>query len=700
VADQIKVPIVSTYDDKGAKKALDDAKKLDQAKPKVTVTADTKTAERDITGLMKKVDLLDKDAATILLTSNATKIAGDITDLIVDIDKLDANDVTIEAKATEINDLKADLDKIESKIKEVNQTEIRPEIDSSSMQKTREETESTRSSISSMANSVGNNASEMGAALGLGGPIGQSIGEFGEYMSEARLEGENFGTILSNFGKFAGPIAALSIGVQLVTSAIQKSQESAKLNAENIERMTEAIRKGGDVTENYAESLSEAEDSQVQFGKAGIESIGILGQIAGMAPGLTQSFGDVGESFGLFGKEAEKLTDVLHGSGIGIEHWSEIVTAKDPQEALRNLEKFLRGTTLGIGEQKDIFAAASQAQKDWAKGQENAGRAAEFFGDKAKQQAEHAKALNKAYADGVDPMETYNRLQEEGADQIDRVNAKLQEQADALNEQVDAATTAADAQRDENKALEDFADVLGDAKASTDDVVDSAIDLAKSHKDTAEAQAKATGQTITATQKLDAQNDALLDTAATANGPARQGILNYVGTVNQIPPEKLTEIQAAIDAGDLDTAKRLLAEASAPRTAAINADANTAAAERELDLLTKDRIVKISPVFGTTTRYDRGGRVGPDGAVAAERRPEFIRLPGGETGLLTEPAFVPPGTQVTSGAETERILRDHAAATSVTNVSINLPRGTRPEDAVRAADRYARRNGRTHAPRR
>src|SRR4029453_12383039 len=83
--------------------------------------------------------------------------------------------------------------------------------------------------------------------------------------------------------------------------------------------------------------------------------------------------------------------------------------------------------------------------------------------------------------------------------------------------------------------------------------------------------------------------------------------------------------------------------------------------ERQLNIMARNRTMNLSiiasgaPGYGTGPR-DRGGLVGPGGALAAERRPEFVRLPGGEQGLLVAPALVPPGTQVTSGAETGRIL--------------------------------------------
>ena len=100
---------------------------------------------------------------------------------------------------------------------------------------------------------------------------------------------------------------------------------------------------------------------------------------------------------------------------------------------------------------------------------------------------------------------------------------------------------------------------------------------------------------------------------------------------------------------------------------------------------------------------DRGTPSAPwPGAIAGEVRPEIIN----DRFLVTGPTYVPPGTKVTSGAITESLLAaasppslryydDHSPVT----VNIHVPRGTRPDDIIRAGDKYARRNGRSRAHR-
>jgi hypothetical protein len=102
---------------------------------------------------------------------------------------------------------------------------------------------------------------------------------------------------------------------------------------------------------------------------------------------------------------------------------------------------------------------------------------------------------------------------------------------------------------------------------------------------------EASGETLTATEKLDLFNNSLLDSAATAKGKARDGILDYIATFNTIPDSKMTEIKTAINEGDLKKATWLLAAASASRTVALIADADVTQATSDLDAAAAARTV-------------------------------------------------------------------------------------------------------------
>jgi L-alanine-DL-glutamate epimerase-like enolase superfamily enzyme len=69
-----------------------------------------------------------------------------------------------------------------------------------------------------------------------------------------------------------------------------------------------------------------------------------------------------------------------------------------------------------------------------------------------------------------------------------------------------------------------------------------------------------------------------------------------------------------------------------------------------------------------------------------------IRLAGIAASIHVSTATVNGAAVSTSAAS--------SSAPNVTNVTLNLPRGTRPDDTVRSLDRWTRRNGRSHAARR
>ena len=228
----------------------------------------------------------------------------------------------------------------------------------------------------------------------------------------------------------------------------------------------------------------------------------------------------------------------------------------------------------------DDVKLAGSVSKDFAESAKAAGAAA---GGTADDYAETADAL-KAWTDRT-------------ADQLQAIadqNKALEQQAAALNKISDAYGNAADDQIAYTDSVNELNAKLKDSSASTDDVRDAAITAAKAHAELYTSMTETSGATATATGKLDAQNQSLLTAAATAKGPARQAILDYIATLNGIPPEKMTEIQAAIDRGDLEEAQRLLDEASANRQATINADADTAQANRDIDHAARDRSSTIS----------------------------------------------------------------------------------------------------------
>jgi hypothetical protein len=627
-----------------------EVKKLEALEPEVVVTADAAPARKSVEDVLSVVDRLARDPATLVLTSNATDIARQITDLVGELDKLDADDPEVQVKAEQINSLQGDLDTLETKLRDINGIPV--DVDTKPAKASLDEVgKSADSSKSALANMIGNSAQDLGSLGGQAGSAGVAIGQMAEYMADAAFEGEGMRSVLKSFGGVAVPIAAITVAVSAIGSIFQDIADRA---ARATDLMKDFAGTAGDVAKTrdavsgLSGDLSKFDaDARTAWGgflegaAKAAKSIPVLGGLIGDAG---QNVTDVLSVFNKLGISSADIADALDKQG---DAWSELGV---------NLLAAKEAGQISSAQ----YAGAVQVLEQYRKAHEDAAAATKFSTDTDRDAAQAATDLNQAYADAADASTAYADSQQRGADMIDRVNQLLTDQAAALNAQVDAASSAADANRAENKALEDYGKTLHDAKASTDDVVDSAIALAKAHQQTAAEQAKANGQTQTATANLDSLNEGLLNTAAGAKGPARDGILAYVAAVNQIPPEKLTEIQAAIDRGDLATAKALLDEASAPRTAAVNADANTAAASRDINAVANKNYqatVTVTAVPGQGVRY-AGGRLVP----------ELSSMP------------LPPGGGEGAGVQ------------PVVNVTQYLPRGWRG-DALGESRRAARRSG-------
>jgi hypothetical protein len=233
---------------------------------------------------------------------------------------------------------------------------------------------------------------------------------------------------------------------------------------------------------------------------------------------------------------------------------------------------------------------------------------------------EDAAAAEKAAADAV---KEHDARQKNIADTLSDVNAKIQETIErllALHEEsvnaADATLNAEDAQRKFGEAVAASTEVNKDAKSTADDKADAVanerdamIDAAKAAEAKTDADAKANGVTATGTQKIDAFNSSLLINATQATPAARDAITDYILEANGVPASKGTDIRAAIAAGDFNLAAQLLAGLSAPRNAAIQAEAtNVAATARTLDDLARSRTAPIRASF--TGGAQQSGAIG------------------------------------------------------------------------------------------
>ena len=185
--------------------------------------------------------------------------------------------------------------------------------------------------------------------------------------------------------------------------------------------------------------------------------------------------------------------------------------------------------------------------------------------------------------------------------------AALLEAADALREKIDAQRSAADAvyalrdaQDTFTESLENTDQAIADADGNANkiaavyrDIASNAADVADGTIRVYEEQLAANGITLDAVTGMDLWNNSMLTAAGTARGEARSAIIEFLALRNNIPPELMTDIRAAVDAGDLKRAEWLLAAASVTRGVALVADADTVQAKKDLDAAAAARTTTI-----------------------------------------------------------------------------------------------------------
>jgi hypothetical protein len=474
--------------------------------------------------------------------------------------------------------------------------------------------DSARGAHSALANMIGNTAQDLGAFTGIAGSSGVALGQMAEYASDATLAGEGLGSSLRSMATVAGPIAGISLLVGLISKELQRDAAAAEQAKARSEAYFKAMEDGHSVLAALRQELEQT--GQLKF----------------------EGLGDIAPALARMNVSVEEFSRLAEGPPEKLSAWAQAQ------------RKLVHEGTQGYADMRSIVFALTEANDSAATAEERHRITTEILGtstDKAATAAERAATAerhreaqmeaSKAATDG------WAKIQGEAADQIDRVNKLLNDQADALDEQASAAKSAADSGVAVQEAMIGFADSLqaekdaatgaveavqqhgaksteaaAAARAYSDSIRaarDSAVSLSDAVVRQAQDQAKANGKTLDARQVLDVQNTSLLNTAATASGPVRQSILDYIGTLNQIPAEKKAEILAHVAEGDLAGAKKLLDAASDPRKAALDAEARRVAAESaKLDKAADER---DAPLNANTHGTDRQEAAKLDAAAAA-----------------------------------------------------------------------------------
>jgi hypothetical protein len=685
VAGSEEISLRITAKDDASKTVDAVAKKADALTKKpyeLEVTADTKTAAKNIDDVLKKADGLSRDPATLLLTSNATQIASQIAGLIGDIDRLDADDPEVTVKSDQVNQLTGDLDKIESKIKEVNTTDV--DLNTKPAKQGIDDIgKSADSSKSVLANMIGNTTQDLGALGGVAGSAGVAIGQMGEYMADAAGSGDSLGQIVGNFARVAGPIAAISIATALVSNEFNKAKKASEEFDKEVADLTKTLNDGSTLFEHYADVIK-------QTGELKLNGDNILPAI-----------NDIGLSL----KEA---TDLI-----------------DPKTTQAQFDAWVAG-------QQKVFAGTPQwdSLKEAVLGMVGA-REAAIRADEAHKATLEAlgpqvNELTQAYNAALNPMKRYADVQSDGADQLDRVNT-IMEQAVAgtkafknavgsidfgragltgavagMQQFHDQFFSLAEIATHNEEAFDNFGKSLKENGKSFDlntekgrnnqqalqdlsSTIDTQLAAAFSdaHGDFTTFQGKA--QDVADTLKTRLQNELHLsgdqaddmirrlglmpediETRYKLSGTeeAKQKIGLLQSSIDNLPKDVQAKVTQQIIAGDYQGALATVNNYYATHQAQLPTDVKSPTAP-ELDGALNaaknyynNHPVPIPTVIVPPSRARaHGGTVGPEGGIAGEAGAEFATLPDGRRVLITNTTIVPGGTKVTSAARTRSILR-------------------------------------------
>ena len=675
IEQQIDLRVTGLKDVKEAEKIVDG---LDGTKAKVTIEADATKAQRTVKDVLEDVKRLDTQDAQIVLSLRAAAVEQELSDILERVAKADTEKATIDIELARAAELRGDLDQLGSAIKELDATKVEVEVDiDADKAKTGMEDigRSADQAKSVSANAIGNITQDLGEMGGVAGSAGVAIGQFGEYFADAAAAGgESIGSIAKNFLTMAGPLTAATIGIGILLDTFKKFQAAAaETKTFNTERVTAWV----EALEDAKVTVAEVEEVLSTGGKGKGIFIRVADETKNADVAVAKLFGTL-----------ENFNNAIAKGQQGYDDWAAglLKTAKaagateDQYNAMRTV----------LDDARDGAVNATAAVVAQSAGLTTVQQAAIAYASAIRQSGDASNRAGFEQRFYADATEDAGKAQQEAADLIERVNAKLQEQEDALLATIDAAHSAADASFAAVDSQDRLADATRETSAATleaiaatndhgeasdeareaheklDDAIrserDAVVDAASSAQRLAEEQAKASGTAQTATQRVDGLNQSLIDNARNATPAARQAVYEYLIQLNNVPEEKATEIRAAVAAGDLDTANRLLNETSTTRKAAIQADAtNTAQADNELDNVAnpggRARIAKIAiETVGKLFNFDAGGTVVRPGGVAGETGPEIVKLPGQPERLLVGPSWVPPGTRVTSARRTRAIL--------------------------------------------
>ena len=346
-----------------------------------------------------------------------------------------------------------------------------------------------------VANFAGNAAQDLPGVSGAFGALNVAVGQFAEYATEGDISFKNFLKSAAGLG--------LATGAFLVINKVMGDMAKAKEEARRqTKAFADALKEEAEGADDSVNSLIAKELIDKKVTK-GLEGLGIS------ATDVARAIR--GESVPAFDKLSDALKDNLG------------ITAQATQESL------------GLNdEQVKLVLTVAQLSERYADG--------------AEIEAERVKLTT---ALGIETKKTTDATEDQ-TKATEAATAAMREHLDAELALIDSQFRLADAQDDLTEAIDEYNATTDDATTKVDekakaerDASKAALELAAAAARQAEDQAKANGETLTATQVAQVQIDKLAEVANSLDGasPLRKNLIDYINELKSVPATVSTDLQ-------------------------------------------------------------------------------------------------------------------------------------------------------------
>lgn len=426
-----------------------------------------------------------------------------------------------------------------------------------------------------------------------------------------------------------------------------------------IEAVPELAVLGEDDIDNAITYQKEMAELKAKFaalaGELGQKVLPVVTEIVDTLNGLDE--GSWGDFFSGLGRNISNAAGWLTEGFVGQFLTGEIDKARGTTEAdAANLGAFI-GDTFAAGMRTTAGSIATEATAAFNNIDTGGLEGAALLGEQAMGGLEvgiddvtlSVEEQKAAFEKALGPLKAFNDRVQDNVASLEEQAAAHRDAAAAAEEQLGVFKTHAEAVIDRIDAEAELAATLADSASTWQEQRDDVLAVAAARVEEMRLAQLSQGVTMTQTEQLDNMNWELLNLAGTLDGPARQAILDHIATLNGIPPDKMTAISAAIEAGDYDTAAGLLAELSAPRDVAVTADAETKQAKKdlldvssaeylaymELGAVTRPAERQVDGFVGATEAKNPKVKVGADDSKGRTKVSDFVSDIDGTAAALT-----------------------------------------------------------------